>query len=149
MPRHGPNMERESERAREPERKIAREKEREVKRKNLSSVLCGHVGKRGREETHRSSFVNTLPQRMRERKRGSESDRLTEPIVGRLWFTTRQRLREQASERVSRCERQGVRKRENERENLLPVLYGHNMTESDRASKRESKTAREQESKRA
>ena len=60
--------ERESERAREqePERKRAREKETEGKKKNLSSVLCGHVGKRGREETHRSSFVDTLPQRMRE-----------------------------------------------------------------------------------
>jgi len=58
--------ERESERAREPERKRAREKEREGKRKNLSSVLCRHVGKRGREETHRSSFVDTLPQRVRE-----------------------------------------------------------------------------------
>ena len=83
---------------------------------------------------------------MRERKRGSESDRLTEPIVGRLWFTTRQRAREQASERVSQCERQGVRKRENKKENLLSVFYGHNMTESERASERESERARECES---
>jgi len=52
----------ESERARERER----EKEREGKRKNLSSVFCGHVGKRGREETHRWSFVDTIPQRMSE-----------------------------------------------------------------------------------
>ena len=74
---------------------------------------------------------------------------MTEPIVGRLWSTTRQRVREQASERVRECERQGVRKRKNKRENLLSVFYGHNMTESERASKRESKTARQQESKRA
>jgi len=57
--------------------------------------------------------------------------------------------REQASERVRECERQGVRKRENERENLLSVFYGHNMTEIQRASERESKTARDQESVRA
>ena len=56
---------------------------------------------------------------------------------------------EQASERVSQCERQGLRKRENKRENLLSVFYGHNMTESERASERESKTAREPESERA
>ena len=74
---------------------------------------------------------------------------MTEPIVGRLWSTTRQRAREQASERVSECERQGVRKRENERENLLSVFYGHNMTESERASERASERSRQQESKRA
>jgi len=74
---------------------------------------------------------------------------LTEPIVGRLWSTTRQRAREQASERVSECESQGVRKKENKRENLLSVFYGHNMTESEGASERESKTAREQERERA
>jgi len=56
-------------------------------------------------------------------------------------------VREQASKRVRECE--GVRKRENESENLLSVFYGHNMTESERASERESKTARERESKRA
>jgi len=50
---------------------------------------------------------------------------------------------------VRECERQGVRKRENERENLLSVCYGHNMTESDGASERESNTARERESERA
>ena len=72
---------------------------------------------------------------------------MTESIVRRLWSTTRQRVREQASERVRECE--GGRKRENERENLLSVFYGHNMTESERASERESKTARERESKRA
>ena len=47
------------------------------------------------------------------------------------------------------CERQGVRKRENESENLLSVFYGHNMTESERAREREGKTARERKSKRA
>jgi len=58
-------------------------------------------------------------------------------------------VREQASERVGECERQGVRKRENERENLLSVFYGHNMTESERASESASERARQQESKRA
>jgi len=51
-----------SKRAREQEskrvREREREKEREGKRKNLSSVFCGHVGKRGREGTHRWSFVD-------------------------------------------------------------------------------------------
>ena len=68
---------------------------------------------------------------------------MTESIVRRLWSTTRQRVREQANERVRECE--GGRKRENERENLLSVFYGHNMTESERASER----AREQDSTRA
>jgi len=44
---------------------------------------------------------------------------------------------------VRECERQGVRKRENKRENLLSVCYGHNMTESERASERESTRARD------
>jgi hypothetical protein len=58
-------------------------------------------------------------------------------------------VREQASERVRECERQGVRKKKNQRKNLLSVFYGHNMTESERASERESKTARDHESVRA
>ena len=56
-------------------------------------------------------------------------------------------MREQASERVRECERQGVRKRENEKENLLSVCYGHNMTQHDR--ERASEQAREQDSTRA
>jgi len=39
---------------------------------------------------------------------------------------------------VRECERQGVRKRKNKRENLLSVFYGYNMTESERASERAS-----------
>ena len=74
---------------------------------------------------------------------------MTEPIVGHLWFTTQQSAREQASERVSQCERQGVRKRQNKRENLWSVFYGHNMTESEGASERKSNTAREREGERA
>ena len=58
--------ERASERARERESERAKEKERGGKRKNLSSVFCRHVGKRGREGTHRWSFVDTIPQRMSE-----------------------------------------------------------------------------------
>jgi len=50
---------------------------------------------------------------------------------------------------VSECERQEARKRENRRENLMSVFYGHNMTKSEGASERESKTARERESERA
>ena len=42
-----------------------------------------------------------------------------------------------------------MRKRENEGENLFSVFYGHNMTQSERASERESKTARARESERA
>ena len=36
-----------------------------------------------------------------------------------------------------------MRKRKNQRRNLLSVFYGHDMTESERASERESKTASE------
>ena len=50
---------------------------------------------------------------------------------------------------MSQCERQGVRKRQNKRENLLSVFHGHNMTESEGASERKSNTARERESERA
>jgi len=61
--------ERESERATERESERAREREsereRKGKRKNLSSVFCGYVGKRGGEGTHCWSFVDTIPQRMR------------------------------------------------------------------------------------
>jgi len=56
----------ESERARERESERARERERERNRENLLSALCGHVGKRAREGTHSWSFVDTIPQRMRE-----------------------------------------------------------------------------------
>ena len=45
--------------------------------------------------------------------------------------------------------RDRVRKRENKRENLLSVFYGHNMTESEGASERKSNTAREREGERA
>ena len=61
---------RKSGRARERESKRAREHEREGKRKNLSSTLCGHVGKRGREGTHRWSFGHdtTENERVKERE---------------------------------------------------------------------------------
>ena len=66
----GRARERESERAREQESKRAREQEREGKKKNLSSTLCGHVGKRGREGTHRWSFGHdtTENERVKERE---------------------------------------------------------------------------------
>ena len=66
----GRARERESERAREQESERARERERERKRKNLSSTLCGHVGKRGREGTHRWSFGHdtTENERVKERE---------------------------------------------------------------------------------
>ena len=82
--------ERNSESAREPvrerERKRERERERERKRErdNLSSVFCGRIKKRERKRTHRRSCVDTIPQRMKGRKRGGESEGLREPIVGRL-----------------------------------------------------------------
>ena len=59
----------ESKRASDRESERAREQQRERNRKNLSSALCGHVGKRGREGTHRWSFVDTIPQRMRVKER--------------------------------------------------------------------------------
>ena len=48
------------------------------------------------------------------------------------------------------CERQGVRKTKNKRENLLSVFYGHNMQRtseraSERATQQESERARERE----
>jgi len=66
----GRARERESERAREQESERAREPEREGKRKNLSSTLCGHVGKSGREGTPPRSFGHDTTENERVQERG-------------------------------------------------------------------------------